>query len=56
MYDAVTRNTYAELIKTAEAKMPQQVSLALVKMAARAPAVRDALMRTSSTTLIKEKR
>lgn len=45
MYDAVTRNTYAELIKTAEAKMPEQVRSALVKIAARIPAVHDALVR-----------
>jgi hypothetical protein len=51
MYDAITRNTYAELIKTAEAKMPERLSSVLVKVAARLPAVRDALLRVA-----KEKR
>lgn len=43
MYDAVTRNTYAELFKTAEAKVSGRLHSALVKLAARHPAVRDAL-------------
>ena len=43
MYDAVTRNTYAELFKTAEAKMAERVGPALVKVAATHPEVRDAL-------------
>lgn len=51
MYDAVTRNTYATLIKTTEANLPPQVNAALVKVAARLPAVRDAMLRTA-----KEKR
>ena len=51
MYDAITRNTYAELVKTAEAKMPASVSAALVKVSSRIPAVRDALARVT-----KEKR
>lgn len=33
MYDAVTRNTYAELFKLAEANLPQSVRDATVKIA-----------------------
>ncbi len=46
MYDAVTRTTYAELFKTAEAKAPERLHTALVKVAAHNPVVRDALART----------
>jgi len=45
MYDATTRNTYAELVKTAEAKLPSTVTAALVKVASRIPAVRDVIAR-----------
>jgi hypothetical protein len=55
MYDAITRNTYAELYKTAEAKCSDRLSAALVKIATRIPAVRDALV-ASSTVSSKEKR
>jgi hypothetical protein len=44
MYDAVTRSTYAELFKTAEAHVREHVSSDLVKIAARVPAVKDALV------------
>lgn len=44
MYDAITRSTYAELFKTAEAKRSDRLSAALIKTAARIPAVRDALV------------
>lgn len=43
MYDAVTRNTYAQLYKMAEAKRSDRLTAALVKIASRIPAVRDAL-------------
>ena len=33
MYDAVTRNTYAQLFKLAEAKLPQSVRDETVKVA-----------------------
>lgn len=58
MYDAITRNTYAELFKTAEAKLPERVGAALVKVASKHPAVRDALVAsiTPSSTTTKEKR
>ena len=50
MYDAVTRSTYAELVKTAETKMSAPLNAALVKVASRIPAVRDALVNTASQT------
>lgn len=59
MYDAVTRNTYAELFKTAEAKMPERVGEALQKVASKHPAVRDALAASitpTSTDSSKEQR
>lgn len=43
MYDAATRHTYAELFKMAEAKRSERLNAALLKVAARIPAVRDAL-------------
>ncbi len=51
MYDAVTRNTYAELVKTAAAKTPERLKTALVKLAERQPAVRDALVAASATLI-----
>jgi hypothetical protein len=33
MYDAVTRDTYAQLFKMAEAKLPQPVREATIKIA-----------------------
>ena len=56
MYDAVTRNTYQALHKTAEAKMPERIRLALLKVAAAQPAVRDALTASIAPTASKEKR
>lgn len=59
MYDAVTRSTYQELFKTAEAKLPERVGAALVKVASKHPVVRDALMASitpASTSGSKEKR
>lgn len=53
MYDATTRSTYAELFKTTEAKAPERLRAALVKIASRIPAVRDALVASTSS---KEKR
>ncbi len=55
MYDAITRNTYAELFKTAEAKRSDRLADAIVKIASRIPAVRDALV-ASYKTSSKEKR
>jgi hypothetical protein len=51
MYDAVTRATYENMIKAAEASLPAQISTSLLKVAARLPAVRDELLRVT-----KEKR
>ena len=56
MYDATTRSTYAELFKTAEAKAPERLRAALVKIASRVPAVRDALVASTLSTSSKEKR
>lgn len=55
MYDAVTRNTYAELFKAAEAKQSDRLTAALVKIASNNPAVRDALI-ASAKASSKEKR
>lgn len=59
MYDAVTRSTYQELFKTAEAKMPERVGAALIKVASKHPAVRDAMTASvtpTATSGSKEKR
>lgn len=50
MYDAVTRNTYAQLFKTAEAKRSDRLTAALVKVASRIPAVRDARVASSNAS------
>ena len=43
MYDAVTRDTYAQLFKLAEAKLPQSVREETVKAASVEPVVSKAL-------------
>lgn len=43
MYDAVTRNTYAQLFKLAEAKLPQSVRESTIKVAAEEAPVAQAL-------------
>jgi hypothetical protein len=54
MYDAITRRTYAELFKTAEAKTPERLRTALVKVASQHPAVRDALVASITPTPTRE--
>jgi hypothetical protein len=56
MYDATTRNTYADLFKTAEAKVPARLRTELVKIAIRHPAVRDALVASPAVPPVKETR
>jgi len=50
MYDAITRSTYAELFKLAEAKLPQSVRDATVKIASVEAPIAQALSARWSKT------